>query len=223
MSKTIDLIGHRYGLLTVVERADNDKYGRARWLCVCDCGNTSKVQSGNLRTGHTTSCGCGEKENRAKIATRMVIKHRATGTRLFRVWQGMLERCQRNGVGEKNYGLRGIKVCEEWQEYINFRDWAYANGYDPDAPKGQCTIDRIDVNGDYCPENCRWVDRQTQNNNKRTNFYVTYKGKTQSLKMWANKLSIDYKAVLHRLRYLGWSVEDALEIPVKSCRGRSKS
>ena len=165
MGTFIDLTGQRFGLLTVVGRAGSSKHWQALWHCECDCGGKAVVQTQNLKKGVTKSCGCLQRE-RTKAAS---TTHGGTHERLHGVWTAMKSRCNNpNNKRYKYYGLRGIKVCEEWSKsYAAFRDWALRTGYDPEAPRGACTIDRIDVDGDYCPENCRWVDNDTQAKNKR--------------------------------------------------------
>lgn len=140
-------IGRRYGKLTVQSYVTGAMYD-----CLCDCGNMSRVLSSNLATGHTKSCGC----NR--------VLHGDYKTRIYRIWRGMKHRCQ--CVGNKdweNYGGRGITVCDEWQEFVPFRDWALANGYEANL-----TIDRAENDNGYTPQNCRWVTISEQNRNRRS-------------------------------------------------------
>lgn len=159
-----DMTGQRFGRLTVIDRAENDRKNQACWRCRCDCGNVTVVAGARLRRGTTKSCGCYFQERRREKAKTHGGRHE----RLYGVWYNMRQRCE--NAKEKSYpyyGGRGIRVCDEWRDYATFREWALANGYDPEAEKGKCTIDRIDVNGNYEPTNCRWVSMAEQNSNKR--------------------------------------------------------
>lgn len=159
------IIGKVYGRLTVVARAGKDKSGHSMFECVCECGAKTVVARSNLTGGYTTSCGCARKDSVSAHKTT----HGGTHTRLYRVWRGMMERCgYPDHVSYQYYGGRGISVCEDWKSnYESFREWALNNGYDEGAKFGECTLDRIDVDDDYCPENCRWVSMAVQNSNKR--------------------------------------------------------
>lgn len=164
----IDRTGERFGRLTVLSRADDyvAKNGKhhVRWNCICDCGNVAVVDVTQLVTGHTKSCGC-LKDEKLSVGN---IKHGGRYDRLYKVYHNMKNRCyNKNSKDYKYYGGNGITICDEWlNDYTAFKTWAYDNGYDDSAKRMQCTIDRIDVNGNYEPSNCRWVDMVTQSRNR---------------------------------------------------------
>jgi hypothetical protein len=138
-------------------------------------------------------------------------QHCCSKERLYMVWIGMKMRCYNpSNSNYKNYGARGIKICDEWiNNYENFKAWAISKGYDSNAKQGQCTIERIDLNGNYCPENCTWKSIKEQNNNKRNNRIIEFNGEAHNLSEWADILNIKYPVLLDRLNKLHWSVEDA--------------
>lgn len=177
-----DLTGQRFGRLTVLHTEGRNNQGKYKWLCLCDCGNTTVVTGTYLTHGDTRSCGClhtdiliehnKKPEKKKSTSAHNAIykkKHGGRNSRLYRVWGGMKKRCfDTNSPAYKHYGGRGITVCEEWRsDFAAFRAWAMQNGYDENAKRGDCTIDRIDVNGNYTPDNCRWVSVAVQNRNKR--------------------------------------------------------
>lgn len=148
----------------VVLRVDPNKHSRTHWICKCDCGNEVSVSAYAVYDGHIVSCGCAFDKRRHGLT----FDENGKINRLYTVWTTMRSRCNNpNTKSYVNYGGRGIKVCEEWNHYPNFYSWAISNGYDKNAPVGVCTLDRIDNDGNYCPENCRWVDSATQAKNKR--------------------------------------------------------
>lgn len=153
--KRKDLTGQRFGRLVVIEEEGRID-GRCLWTCKCDCGAITKVRSGNLLSGGTKSCGCLRKDAPSK--------HNGKGTRLYNIWRGMIQRCEDpNQKSYKDYGGRGVQVCKEWrQDFSSFRKWAEGAGY-----AESLTIDRVNVDGDYCPSNCKWATRAEQNRNKR--------------------------------------------------------
>lgn len=133
---------------------------------------------------------------------------------MYHVWYKMKRRCENpDDSSYFRYGSRGIAVCDEWQNYEAFVDWALANGYDANAPKGECTIERIDVNGDCEPTNCRWANTKEQANNRRNNRTLTYKGKTLTIAQWAEETGLRHAVILNRINQ-GWDVEMALTTPV---------
>ena len=166
MNYKYDLTGQKFGKLTVLYPVAS-KSQRARWHCVCECGNEKDVLQQNLFSGHVRSCGCILSESsteRMKHYNNSLGRetHDETKTRLYRIWISIKTRCSR-GKDYPNYGGRGITICEEWaHSFTAFRNWSMNNGY-----SDSLTIDRIDVNGNYCPENCRWVDMSVQEFNKR--------------------------------------------------------
>ena len=206
--KRIDLTGMVFGKLTAIEPVKKVKNGDMLWRCKCDCGNESLVQSGNLKSGHTKSCGC----YRVDWCKENCTKHGLEHSRLYKIWFNMNLRClDETNTNYHRYGGRCISVCDEWKENLQaFVDWAMANGYRDDL-----TLDRIDNDGNYEPSNCRWVSMREQANNRRSNVAITFNGKTKTMKQWANDVGIPYKVVWQRIQKLGWSAERALTEPVK--------
>jgi len=198
MSSFKDLTGEKIGRLTVIERSENifSKSGKptTRWLCRCECGNIKIVRADCLGRG-TNSCGCLKKETDKIKHTNDPVR----GKRLYKIWCCMKSRCyNKNLKAYKDYGGRGIQVCNDWiNNYRKFESWSLKNGYDDTL-----TIDRINNNGNYEPSNCRWVTREIQNKNKRNNVYVTYKGNKILLKDYAKKNNLNYKCLHSKyLRY----------------------
>lgn len=187
MGQFIDLSGQKFGRLTVVKFVGKNNQNRAIWKCLCDCGNETIARADALKSGDKQSCGCLNSENKSRECIERNIRHGLAHTRLYRVWCDMRRRCNDTRTPEyKNYGARGIKVCSEWDSNFQaFNDWAMKNGYDETAARGDCTIDRIDVNSNYCPDNCRFVNLMVQGSNKRNNKRITHNGITMTQSEWA--------------------------------------
>jgi hypothetical protein len=188
----INLSGQKFGRLTAVQYKGVRGRRRTYWECHCDCGNVVYVDSCHLRSGHTTSCGCLKVE---KIE-RLNKKTGLSTSKLYYAYRNMLNRCFYKKLAMyQEYGARGITVCDEWIDkengFKNFVEWAKVNGYSEDL-----TLDRIDVNGNYEPSNCRWVDLYVQANNKRNNLRVKINGEIDTVGNWARKMKLDYWALV---------------------------
>ena len=204
--KLKDLSGKRFGRLTVLCQDHTDNYRKIYWKCLCDCGNISIVRGNALTTGNTQSCGCRVYESKN---TKHGLKH----TRLYRIWSGIKHRCYcKTSPYFYRYGGRGIVMCDEWRtDFMSFYNWALSNGYSEDL-----SIDRIDVNGNYCPDNCRWATAKEQSDNKRCNILVTLENETLDLQQWCDRIGIKRSTVNTRVKMCGWSYERALTTPVRT-------
>lgn len=213
MPKKSNLVGQRFGRLTVLSAAGRIGTSAMRWNCQCDCGNKTVVYGHFLKSGHTRSCGCLANESIAKRSTT----HGQYESRLYNIWHGMKARCYRKSATEyRRYGSRGIGICDEWREdFQSFYNWAMSNGY-----ADNLSIDRIDNNGNYCPENCRWVDIITQNNNKSSNRIVTANGESHTVSEWSKILCINDSTLCARLDR-GWSDDKTINTPLKKYRRHS--
>lgn len=201
-------IGKKYGMLTVIEPIHHVSNSGCRewwWRVKCDCGNEKVYRASAVVTGRSVSCGCYRKTLGAKSRT-----HGESHTRLHNIWTGMNNRCNPKNSVSKRYGKRGIKVCEEWHDYTKFRDWALANGY-----KDGLTIERKNVDDDYCPENCTWILKEKQARNRGTTHWVDYNGKRMSLAEACEIAGLPYKQVFHRIVKANWPVEKALTTPIR--------
>ena len=194
-------MGDRFGRLVTVERLNNG-HGRTRWLCRCDCGNTSVPSENNLR--RTRSCGCLKRERTASRSTKHGSSPRFHPTPTYRVWTDMRKRCGLTFTQAKDYALRGITVCERWNDFSVFlADMG-------EQPVGM-SIDRIDNDKGYSPDNCRWATRVEQNNNKRSNRLITWDGKTRTVRQWERELGWRHDSLKSRLHR--WPIERAFTQP----------
>ena len=198
MSKLINLTGKTYGNLVVIKINGRNEYKQIIWECRCKCGNIIDVPGYRLRYNQTKSCGC--------LKRKRLITHGSTNTHIYNTWWNMKRRCyNQNNPYYKNYGGRGIKVCDEWlNDFTKFKEWSLSNGY-----TDTLTLDRKDVNGDYEPNNCRWVNNVVQQNNRRNNRYITYNNQTKTIAQWCRIIGIPRSTLYKRLFILNWSIERA--------------
>lgn len=201
--------GQKVGMLTVLAMLSHtNNGGNVVWACVCECGGFTSRNSGQLasaiRSKKRSNCGC--------VASNQKHNLTASARKLYMVWGAMKARCFRATCKDfKNYGGRGISICDAWRnDFADFYQWAMRTGY----KEGVSTIERIDVNGNYCPENCTWIVNERQALNTRKVIFLTANGKTQSLSDWASELGMRPNTIKTRLR-LGWMVDDALFRAVK--------
>lgn len=191
MGKFIDLTGQRFGRLTVLSRAENTRNGTSTWLCKCDCGKLTVAPCTKLTRGLIVSCGC-----------RRLSQNGDSNTRLYRIWYNMHKRCEdpKRDHYDK-YGGRGIRVCDEWSNFSTFKKWALAHGYSDNL-----SIDRIDFDGNYEPQNCRWISQKEQMQNISTNRHITYNGQTYTVSQFAAFLGVPNYTIHNHLK-AGWTAE----------------
>lgn len=197
-----DLTGLTFGRLTALKRIGT-KNRAALWECLCSCGQQVNVSANNLVRGDSRSCGC----LRSELTTARSLKHGGIGTATYKTWAAMRSRCNRpNDDAYENYGGRGIKICERWEDFNNF----YADM--GDRPPG-AGIDRINNDGDYEPSNCKWSTHKEQSNNRRVSALFAYQGRTQTLQQWADEYGLAKQCLWDRLNTLNWPIEKALTTP----------
>lgn len=190
MGKSIDLTNQRFGKLQVLHVDENPLNKTKRWLCQCDCGNITTAMTNELKSGRKSSCGCKKQE------TFQVI-HGQSGTRMYHIWKSIKRRCcNPNNPSYSYYGGRGISICDEWKNnFESFYNWSVQNGY-----SCSLTIDRIDVNGNYEPGNCRWVTIAEQSINKTNTVYIELNGVSKPMKDWCNIYNVPYYLVQQRYK-----------------------
>ena len=206
MGKFVDLSGQEFGRLTIIKRS-GDKSGRTAWLCKCECGTEKEIRGSHITTGKIVSCGCFDADRKYKNGLSM-----GENGRIYKIHHGMIDRCyNEKNKRYKNYGGRGIVVCNEWLEetsgLINFHDWAIKNGYSEDL-----TIDRSNVNGNYEPSNCKWATDTEQRNNKTNSRFLTINEETKTVAEWSRESGVSVPTIRSRLN-LGWTGEKLLSPP----------
>lgn len=200
--KSKGFIGKKYNRLTIIKEVENKK-GKRYVLCKCDCGKEKEINLSNVIRGISKSCGCASVE----AVKKHFITHGMTHSKIYFVWCGIKRRCyNKNCRNYKDYGGRGIEMYNEWlgdNGFINFYNWALKNGYDKTKNGKECSIDRIDVNGNYCPENCRFITIQEQSRNRRDTIYVFCDGKKETLKGACEKKCIKYTKAYYEIVKMG--------------------
>lgn len=193
--KKEDLSGKRFKKLIVLEYSYNKK-GQRIWRCQCDCGNITYVSTAKLKSNNTKSCGCLRRETKSNFL------HGKHNDRLYHIWQGMKERCYNsNSIKFKNYGGKGITVCDEWKnDFMLFYNWAISNGYDYTKTRKEQSLDRIDVNGNYEPNNCRWITHSKNCRNKNNNVYLTKNGMSKTIAEWCEELNLNQRTISARAK-----------------------
>jgi hypothetical protein len=214
MPKFIDLTGKKFGRLLVLKRVENDKWNHTQYLCLCNCGNEKIIKGGCLKSGVIVSCGCFHNEITKKLFTIHGHNRKNKRSRTYSSWNSMIQRCTNAKCKEyKNYGGRKIKICKRWLKFENFLEDV------GERPKG-LTLDRIDNNDDYKPNNWKWSNKKEQNRNKRNSNILLFKNKNQYLVDLAKEYKINPGALWNRIYILGWSIDKALITPVKKLRKR---
>lgn len=215
MRKLIDLTGQRFGRLTVIGRSSTGKCHNVYWDCQCSCGKKVTVRGDHLREGTIKSCGCLVLE----ISSEKATTHGKSHSRLYNTWLFMRRRCGNcNDQAYPRYGGRGIEVCDEWKaNFQSFYDWAISNGYRPEL-----SIDRIDNDKGYSPENCRWATSSEQARNRRSNHLITFAGETHSMIEWAEIVDIPLNVLCLRIVRYGWPIWRALTEPLHKRNRKTK-
>lgn len=208
--KITNSIGMKFGKLTIIGVSHKNGSGKNYAKCKCECGNIIDVLPNSLFNNQSKSCGCSKSNNSIlannKSTSSGNYKDGRTKHLLYGTWHQMINRCENpKSKHYDRYGGRGIKVCDEWHDFWSFVKWSDSIGGRPNG----YTLDRIDNDGNYCPENCRWADWKTQTSNKSSNRYITYNGKTQTIQQWSINIGLNEQTLTNRINR-GWSIEKAL-------------
>lgn len=207
MNNFIDITGQKFNRLKVVKRVENSSSRKARWLCQCECGNFTEVSGDNLRNGNVKSCGCLIADKNKQRAT-----HRKSNIRLYNIWRNMKARCNcKTHHRYKDYGARGINIYNEWKNFENFYEWAIQNGYQENL-----TIDRIDNNGNYEPNNCIWIPLSKQAYNKRDSLLFDINGEQKCLAEICKEYNVKYTTIYRRITIGKMNIQDAINKSIKN-------
>lgn len=221
MSRFEDLTNKTFGKLTVLKFVGKNKWQNALWLCKCECGKTKILSNGELKRGVTKSCGC----SKGTLISKAKTNHGMTYTRFYKIWESMKRRCySKSGISFKRYGARNIKVCDRWLKFENFYNDMYEDYLEHVKEFGEkdTTIDRKNVDGNYEPSNCRWATYKEQNNNRSTNTIIVVNGESLTISQASKKFNIPDRTLSYRIRN-GWSVDKAINQPVKKYNGGLKN
>jgi len=201
----MEMIGRTFGRLSIISEYPRDRHRHRMWMCICSCGVSRPVLQSSLLYGHTKSCGCYGKE----LALKSVTKHRLSNSRVFKIYHNMINRCNNRKIKNyKNYGGRGITVCDRWKLFENFLA-------DMGHPPEGLTLERRNVNGNYDIDNCYWASKIEQSRNKRDTIWLTYRGDMKPLVVWSEELGINYYTMWNRHK-AGWSDDRILTTVVRT-------
>lgn len=207
MARKANLLGETFTRLTVKEEAGVSKHGKVLWLCICECGNKVTVPTGALRSGNTNSCGCLNRE----INRNRHLKHGESFTKFYKHWLNMVNRCTNpSTVNYKYYGGEGIKVCERWLDYDNFKEDMYESFEEHSKSNKHTSLERLDHKGNYCPENCTWATMKEQGYNRRNTTYLTFNGEKKTIEEWSKITGIKKDTIRSRVFKYHWTAERAL-------------
>lgn len=212
-----DLTGRKFGMLTAIRVVGRNKHNVLIWECKCDCGNISYPTSNSLLSGNTKSCGCVTRRKSGERFRKMNVTHQQTYTRLYHTWCSMKSRCYRKSNDHyKSYGERGITMCDEWRNNFEaFYEWAIRNGYSDNL-----TIDRIDNDKGYYPNNCQWISFSDNTRKKRNTVFLTVNNENKSIREWGNILGVSHSTV--RLFYKRYGALKTIEAITKSIQNKDK-